>query len=193
MSKATEIMTIHITFQKLTTHHFPLLMKWLETPHVKKWWDTEKLWSIECIHQKYDSYVQGYKTLATNASKARLTGPIHAHIIYADEKPIGYIQFYNAQDFPREPAQDLCLLPHNCAAIDWYIGDPDYLGKGIGPNALIAFLTEYVFPTFDAVFVDPDTANTNAIRAYEKAGFKTVRLVDNGSITWMLYAPTIEV
>lgn len=27
-----------ITFEPLHESHFPLLLKWLETPHVKKWW-----------------------------------------------------------------------------------------------------------------------------------------------------------
>ncbi|NBO24779.1 MAG: aminoglycoside adenylyltransferase, partial [Chlamydiae bacterium] len=28
-----------ITFAPLAESHFSLLLKWLESPHVKKWWD----------------------------------------------------------------------------------------------------------------------------------------------------------
>lgn len=30
-----------ITFETLHESHFTLLLKWLETPHVKKWWDED--------------------------------------------------------------------------------------------------------------------------------------------------------
>lgn len=50
-----------ITFQPLQESHFPMLLKWLETPHVKAWWDPEVRWPPELIKEKYESYVQVYK------------------------------------------------------------------------------------------------------------------------------------
>jgi aminoglycoside 6'-N-acetyltransferase len=77
-------------------------------------------------------------------------------------------------------------LPESCAAIDWYIGELEFIGRGIGPRALELFLDTYVFPNFDTVFVDPDTANTSAIRAYEKIGFTTISKTDDEKVTLML-------
>ncbi|MBD0391509.1 GNAT family N-acetyltransferase [Wolbachia endosymbiont of Pentalonia nigronervosa] len=75
-------------------------------------------------------------------------------------------------------------LPESCADIDWYIGNPDYIGKGIGTQALSIFLNEFVFEDFKNVSVDSDTANIGAIRIYERVGFKKVR--ENNNITLMV-------
>jgi aminoglycoside 6'-N-acetyltransferase len=102
-----------------------------------------------------------------------------------DHEPIGYIQYYNKHDFPRE--HDYATeLPTSCAAIDWYIGEPSFVGRGIGTRALKLFLDSYVFANFDSVFVDPDTANAPAIRAYEKAGFKRINQTHSREITLMI-------
>ena len=52
---------MNITFTSLTESHFPLLLKWLETTHVKLWWDQDVKWTPELIQEKYGSYVKGYK------------------------------------------------------------------------------------------------------------------------------------
>jgi aminoglycoside 6'-N-acetyltransferase len=50
-----------ITFEPLHESHFPLLLKWLETAHVKKWWDQDLTYTLELVHEKYSSYIKGYK------------------------------------------------------------------------------------------------------------------------------------
>ncbi|MFP3012496.1 MAG: palindromic element RPE1 domain-containing protein [Rickettsia sp.] len=52
---------MNISFTPLSTSHFSLLLKWLEMPHVKLWWDEGIKWSLALIAQKYLSYVRGYK------------------------------------------------------------------------------------------------------------------------------------
>lgn len=161
-----------LTFAPLEADHFPLLLKWLETPHVKVWWDSRIKWTPKLIQKKYDNYVKNCKLM-------------NAYIFCVDHIPIGYIQCYNKYDFPREHDY-LIKLPKACAAIDWYIGEPAFISRGIGTMALKKFLDSYVFPSFDSVFVDPDTANVSAIRAYEKAGFKVLKKVNDDKVTLML-------
>ena len=71
-------------------------------------------------------------------------------------------------------------------AIDIFIGEQDYLGIGYGSRTLRQFLEELVDPNYEACFVDPDTVNTQAIRAYERAGFKKIKTVKEGTITLMM-------
>lgn len=47
-------------------------------------------------------------------------------------------------------------------------------------------LLQRQFNPYDACFVDPDTANIKAIRVYKKAGFKKIKLVKDGRVTWMM-------
>ena len=172
-----------ITFVPLAESHFPLLLKWLETPHVKAWWDQDVKWTPELIREKYGNYVKGYKSL--KLQDQAIDKPVNAFIVAVDDALIGYIQTYNPHDFPTEPVYDPGL-PTSCAGLDWYIGELEFTGKGIGTTALLQFMEEYVFPTYELVIVDPETANTAAIRVYGKAGFKIKKLVKNGAITLML-------
>ncbi|WP_341814613.1 hypothetical protein [Wolbachia endosymbiont (group A) of Chalcis sispes] len=44
-------MNKNITFKALKEEHFLLLLKWLETPHVKRWWDADINWTPELIEK----------------------------------------------------------------------------------------------------------------------------------------------
>jgi aminoglycoside 6'-N-acetyltransferase len=163
---------VNIIFDTFTENHFPLLLKWLEAPHVKTWWDSQLEWTLELIQKKYEPYL--------NSSNL-----MNAYIFSVESKPIGYIQYYNKHDFPRE--HDYAMeLPESCAAIDWYIGEPEFVRRGIGTKALKLFLDIHVFSNFDNVFVDPDTPNVSAIRVYEKIGFITISKTNDDKVTLML-------
>ncbi len=68
----------------------------------------------------------------------------------------------------------------------WYIGEIECIGQGIGSKALELFLDIFVFPNFDAVFVDPDTANIAALRTYNKVGFKMINQMCDGEVRLMI-------
>lgn len=63
------------------------------------------------------------------------------------------------------------------AGIDLFIGEPDLIGKGLGPAAIRAFLRDVVFARYDVAecVIGPSVRNLSAIRAYEKAGFVFLR------------------
>ncbi len=158
-----------IFFKKLTYSNLSLLEKWLEMPHVKPFWDKEIIWTKELIKEKYEPYIRGERK------------SLEAFIIHLNNRPIGYIQMYNAFDFPRDgfdPKDVWSDEMGSLAAIDFYIGDPDYIGKGLGTEILKVFLSDHVFPLFDACLVDPDKKNKIAISTYAKAGFSTINETD---------------
>lgn len=168
---------MNITFIPLAESHFPLLLTWLESPHVKKWWDQDIHWTSASIQQKYGTYVNGYK-LNNGISK-----PLSAYIICVEEKLVGYIQLYNTYDFPK--TKPLSHLPESVAAFDVLIGEIDYLKRGIGSKAITMFLDQYA-DSYSHVFVDTDSNNIAAIRAYEKAGFKRMEYQPDTNEIWML-------
>lgn len=62
-------------------------------------------------------------------------------------------------------------LPKSLAAIDFFIGNTVYIGKGLGVEILKAF----DYQGYKNILVDPDVNNIAAIKTYEKAGFKKIK------------------
>lgn len=166
----------HISFTPLQETHFADLLRWLNTEHVRQWWGDETCWTLEAIQQKYASYVSGFKEVA-NEHK-----PIHAYIIECAKKPIGYIQYYDVNDFPRM-GYELTQTAQNTAGMDLYIGEPQYLRKNLSTQIIQTFLTAYVKPNFVACFVDPESSNLAAIRTYEKCGFKLLKTLQEPPVS----------
>lgn len=169
---------MNITFIKLTESHFSLLLKWLNTPHVKTWWDQDVKWTEELIKKKYGSYVLGFKI--ENGFKK----PMQAYIICKDEVPVGYIQLYNAYDFPR--SKPLEELPSKLAAFDIFIGEENALKQGIGIKAMNVFFENHLNVSYTHIFADPNIKNIAAIRTYEKAGFTKIKEQLDTDEVWML-------
>jgi len=53
---------------------------------------------------------------------------------------------YNAYDF--EGDNQLVNLPESLAAFDIFMGEENYVGKGIGSKVLRQFYDEYIFKKF---------------------------------------------
>ena len=166
-----------ITFIPLAKSHFPLLLKWLKAPHVKAWWDQNVTYTLDLVHEKYSSYVKGYK-LVDGQQK-----PIQGFIIHNNQNPIGYIQIYNAYDFPR--SKTLSGLPANLGAFDIFIGEESALQQGLGSKAILEFLKLHG-NQYTHIFADPDSNNVAAVKCYEKAGVKKVSEQEDTGEAWML-------
>ena len=167
---------MNIRFITLAESYFPLMLEWLEAPHVKKWQGQGAIYTPELVKEKYGVYIKGYK---------RVNGvdkPIQAYIICSGSHPIGYIQLYNAYDLPRDPG--LVDLPESLGTLDIFIGDENYIGKDFEASAIAKFLTEYALPNYRYIFVDPKYENEAAVSAYEKAGFVILKRVD--TVFWMM-------
>jgi len=166
-----------ITFAPLAESHFPLLLKWLQAPHIKKWWDQDVTYTLELVREKYSSYIKGYKFMDGQQK------PIQSFIIHNNQNPVGYIQIYNAYDFPR--SKPLSGLPENLGAFDIFIGEEEAKKQGLGSKALSEFLRLHDNQYFQ-IFADPDSNNVAAVKCYEKAGFKKVSEQEDTGEVWML-------
>ncbi len=167
---------MNISLVPLAEVHFSLLLRWLLTPHVRQWWDSGMVWTQERIIEKYRDYTEGYKF------ENGLRKPIEAFIITVDAVPVGYIQAYNPYDFRRE--QLLENVPVSLLALDLYIGESDFLNKGVGCQAIMLLLSRYV-GKYEYAFVDPAINNSVAIRMYEKGGFTKCAYTPDG-VCWMV-------
>lgn len=138
-----------------------MMAQWMVQPHWQEWWGTDT-----------------QADLAKMRAKASGESTTRAFLFHADKSPIGYVQYWIAQD--AKTGADLADYPwladldDHTVGIDISIGPAGLLGRGYGLRALASF-TDYLNSLgYDDLVVDPDKSNLRAIRAYEKAGFRAI-------------------
>jgi aminoglycoside 6'-N-acetyltransferase len=157
----------NIKYKLLAKTDLSLLFKWYNQAHLKESFGEGRGWSYEEIEKKYLPRILGEEE-------------VFCYIAYIDKTAIGFIQYYSIGKFPRSFDLKELSWYKNAAAIDVFMGDIDWLNKGYGSSLIKEFIEKIVFIKYDSVVVDPDANNTQAIRAYEKAGFKVIKgLTDN--------------
>jgi aminoglycoside 6'-N-acetyltransferase len=89
-----------------------------------------------------------------------------------DDRPIGFIQII---DPAREDSHYWGEIAANLRAIDIWIGEVAYLGKGYGTQMMqLAIARCFADPSVKAILIDPLASNTRAHRFYERFGFQYV-------------------
>jgi aminoglycoside 6'-N-acetyltransferase len=89
-----------------------------------------------------------------------------------DGRPIGFVQII---DPALEDSHYWGDVARNLRAIDIWIGDPAYLGKGYGTRMMrLALERCFAERSVEAVLIDPRADNTRAHRFYERLGFRFV-------------------
>ncbi len=177
----------HITFCPLNADYFPLLLKWLEAPHVKKWWDSDITYDIALVRKKFNQHI--HKMPISYAANML----IYAYIINADGRAIGYIQTYNARCWAQKNGIDVQLLPEQTAGIDLFIGEAEFVNKGLGSQVIENFWQQILQKHFAACVVDPASNNHQAIKACIKAGFAIMAKMQTKEVTWMIKNKHVDI
>ncbi|MFF8385925.1 GNAT family N-acetyltransferase [Streptomyces kanasensis] len=152
-----------ITWRRLTEQDFPLLRSWLEQPHVARWWNHET--SVEAVSRDFGPAARGEE-------------PSEDLLAHLDGRPIGLVQRCRLSDYPAYWAEIATLVepPAGAVTIDYLIGEPRDVGRGLGPrmirSAVRAIWEDH--PDAPCVLVPVSVANRASWRALEKAGLRRV-------------------
>jgi len=151
-----------IGFNPIEESHIPLMHEWLAGGEAMRWYARGP--------QTMDEIRQTYLT-------DKPLGGTHCLIIQYGDRPIGYLQYYRACDYP-----DWCsvvMAQPGDYGLDLFIGRDELIGKGIGTEVVRAALERLVFTRGDAkrCLLGPSPENARAIRCYEKCGFCHLRTV----------------
>jgi aminoglycoside 6'-N-acetyltransferase len=154
-----------IEFRPLAEDHLPLLERWLGEQHVARWWREP----VDVVVEKRIAGIEGSR-------------PTRQFLIVLDGRPAGMIQTYRAEDHP--DWRRLVQVGDDVAGVDLLIGEPDLVGRGLGPAVLTEFVRSVVFadPEITAVVATVEEPNRRSRRAFEKAGFRHVRDVDEDGL-----------
>ncbi|MDN5202780.1 GNAT family N-acetyltransferase [Fulvivirgaceae bacterium BMA10] len=102
-----------------------------------------------------------------------------------DGRPIGCIQII---DPAKEESHYWGSVPENLRALDIWIGEKDDLGKGYG-TIMMQLTVERCFRNDKviAILIDPLESNKEAIRFYQKMGFRFVEKRSFGDSKCLVY------
>lgn len=154
----------NISFKSLEIEDLDLLYKWLNNPYVKEWYSRDEKTDLESIKKKYLPRIKGKEN-------------VKCFIVYYDNEPFGFIQTYKISKFP-EYAK-FVDIDFEAASVDLFIGEKDFMNKGLGSEMLKKFLKEIVFKeeNINTCLIGPETKNIRAIKSYEKTGFKYFKTI----------------
>jgi RimJ/RimL family protein N-acetyltransferase len=128
-------------FETVDVSQKKLIHHWLEEQHIREW-----------LHG------QGLQNTLEDLAKSFQGSSLFQHwIAYDNEIPFGYL--LTSEEGP------------HAITLDVFIGDLNYLGKGLAVQMIQEFLISQ-FPHKKEVWIDPQKTNTRAIHVYEKVGFQ---------------------
>jgi RimJ/RimL family protein N-acetyltransferase len=150
-----------INFRRLTINDLDYMYKWLNSDFVAEWYG-KRTWTFKEVEKKYLPYINNEK-------------PTQGYLIIYDNTPIGYIQTYKIHDY--QDYAGFVDVDENAAGLDLFIGEWEYIHKGLGKYIISKFLKEIIFAKSDAVscILGPEPKNIAAIITYEKVGFKYIK------------------
>jgi aminoglycoside 6'-N-acetyltransferase len=153
-----------IEFEPLRREHLPLLRDWLGREHVRRWWRD----GGESANHAEDALAGRDAT--------------EYFLIVLDGQPVGMIETYLVSDNPDWGAT--IGEGEGAAGLDLFIGEEDAVGRGLGPQVLAQFVRDVVFarPGTRAVVATVEEPNRRSWRAFEKAGFRHARDVEEDGL-----------
>ena len=152
-----------LRFRPLELEQLPLLHRWMHAPHAERWWARKHNRSVEDVIAEYAPSIAGEI-------------PIHSLLVAYDAAPIGLVEWIRLGYFP-SLMRTYRVDDPDAVSCGVLIGEESFAHHGLGGPMICRFLREVAFrdPRCTSCFIDPESDNLSAIRAYEKAGFHFVR------------------
>ena len=146
-----------VTLRAMTHGDLPLVTRWRQQPHVHRWWTADGEPTLVTVTAQYADRIDG-------------TTPTRMWIAEVNGRSVGFVQDYRVGDYP-----DYALLAPEPAAIgfDYAIGEPEWVGRGLGVRIVWAWMlgARKRFPDAGSYFAAPDHRNEASLRLLHKVGF----------------------
>lgn len=149
--------SVTIGFRPLTRADLPDMVRWQAQPHVARWWHNENP-DVETAERNYGPAIDG-------------DDPTRMWVVEINGRSVGSVQDYLIGDHPEYA---LLTAEPEAVGFDYFIGEPAWVGGGVGTRMLWTFLRDVVRPNYPQAptyFAAPDHRNVASLRVLEKLGF----------------------
>ncbi len=161
MSKSS----FRFTFKPAVESQRELIHQWLQQDYISKWIHGQGLQNTLSGLEKFFQYQADGKGLDR---KSKIT---QHWIGYDGNKPFVYLLTSNVFKNPTDEYSKYSELDGLAITLDIFIGDTQYLGKGLASVVIKEFLMSQ-FSDISEVFIDPEKNNERATHVYQKTGFR---------------------
>jgi len=150
-------------FVPLRLSDLPNLAAWFALAHVEPWW--REPFDLVAVERSYRPLAEGLDP----------TEGFFVH--FGDRRPIGYVQRYLIEEHPDWRATIQGAVGHSGGiGIDYLIGEPEFVGRGIGRRMISQFVNESWrrYPSAERMIVALQQGNIASWKALEAVGFRRV-------------------
>lgn len=158
-----------ILFERASVAYKEVVLKWLNEPHIKEFWDNSPEHGDDII-----IFMNGRKKPSPYYG-----GMFSYWIGKINSNPFALIMTSVVEDIPtlKDSWRQQLSKTGTTYSIDFCIGNVEFLGRGLAASTLKAFVDYFqnnVDEKADTFIIDPNENNPRAKHVYEKAGFKTI-------------------
>lgn len=159
-----------ITFEKASLRHKESVFEWLETPHVKEFWDNSQNHKDDIV-----IFMNGRKE-----PSPYFDGICHYWIGLINNDPYCLVvttEVLATKTTLSDLWKSNLSKKGRTFTIDFMIGNQKYFSKGLAVptlEAFTSFVQTKIDPSIDTFFIDPEERNKRAKHVYEKAGFRCI-------------------
>jgi RimJ/RimL family protein N-acetyltransferase len=159
------------TFRLLTASDLGLLRGWLDAPHVRRWWRTDRTDMVIQLVEEGGDTADGEK----------------AYVAEMNGRPIGYTRGYWAARHYAGLWDGIENVTNATKAIEFLIGDNDLVNKKLGRAMIRAFVVkQFEDQSVDRIVADPARDNWPANIALKRIGFRDRGRIDKPGVNAML-------
>ena len=146
-----------VSVRAMTLADLPAVTTWRDAEHVRRWFPLSVPVTTATIKDQYAPAIAG-------------TTPTRLWTVEAHDHAIGFLQAYRLRDYPE---YGLLAPDPDAVGVDFALGDPDAIGRGLGVRMLWHWLPELGqhWPGTTQFFAAPSHRNTASLRMLAKAGF----------------------
>ena len=148
-----------ITFKKIDKEYYETLKKWWHSERVKQFWDNS-----EEMEQDVDNYVLKGQKSYYDYYIGLYDGVPYALVMTSEQTADDYYEYY----------KEYLSKTGKTFAIDFMIGNEDFVGKHLSSLTLRTFVEQYSDEEADRFIIDPEYDNEIAFKCYKGAGFEDV-------------------
>ncbi|MBQ8425114.1 MAG: GNAT family N-acetyltransferase [Clostridia bacterium] len=155
---------MNISFRKTEVNDAYLIRNWIKTNRdVKHWYYMDKIPRLDTIKNKIANRLNDKK--------------FNMVIVMCDDTEIGYIQSYPVEG--NGAWINKVKIYDNMVSIDYFIGDVNYIHKGLGVKMILAYINKYLKNNiYDYALITPDPENIASNRCAIKCGFEYIKTVN---------------